>query len=510
MFATSSVNILATAVLMFATRSYGQSTSPSDLINCLNNAKVPITIPGDDLYTNESYAFNIRLQYKPAAVALPATPDDVSAAVICAKDNGVKVQAKGGGHSYTSYSSGGQNGSLVLSMEKFGNVTLDSNYVAAVGAGQRLGNMALAIYNQSHRALPHGSCPGVGIGGHATHGGYNYPSRKWGLTLDTIVGLDVVLANGSFVRASEDESPDLFYALRGAADSFGIITTFYLQTQPAPDSIVYWHYDLDPSVLNGSGVAAADALAHIQDFALNSTVMCDDLGFGVHIAPGALGITGIYYGSQDDYVNYIKPELLRTLPPSNETLETVDWPTLLDLFAGYQGPVSQPLGPAYPQHDDFYANSLLSPQASPITHDAWVKYFQYIIQNQNLGGNSTWYSIIDLYGGPGSLINKVAPDATSFPHRSSLFSFQHYSYTGDYSDPFPSNIIPFTQGLNDVLPNAMPNVEWPSYINYIDSQLTAAEAHAVYFGNETYSRLLSIKNEVDPTRVFWNPQAVGI
>lgn len=93
-----------------------------------------------------------------------------------------------------------------------------------------LGGMALAIYNQSQCALPPGTCPGIGIGGHASHGGFGYTCRLWGVTLDMIVALNVVLANGSFIHATETTYPDIYYALHGAAGSFGIITTFHLQT----------------------------------------------------------------------------------------------------------------------------------------------------------------------------------------------------------------------------------------------------------------------------------------
>ena len=100
---------------------------------------------------------------------------------------------------------------MVVDLENFQDINVDTNGVATVGAGVRLGNLALGIYNQAQRALPHGTCPGVGIGGHFTHGGYGYDSRKWGLALDTIVGLDVVLANGSFVHTTSTAYPDLYY-----------------------------------------------------------------------------------------------------------------------------------------------------------------------------------------------------------------------------------------------------------------------------------------------------------
>lgn len=107
-----------------------------------------------------------------------------------------------------------------------------------MGTGVRLGNLALALWAQGERALPHGSETGVGVGGHFTHGGYGFVSRRWGLALDTIVALDVVLANGTLIHVTSTAYPDIFFAMRGAADAFGIATTFYLQTVPAPENVV--------------------------------------------------------------------------------------------------------------------------------------------------------------------------------------------------------------------------------------------------------------------------------
>ena len=155
----------------------------------------------------------MRLAYTPAVIVLPTTTQHVSDAVVCAGKNNVKVQAKSGGHSYASFSSGGQSGSMVIDLENFHDISLDASYTAKVGGGVRLGNLALAIYNTNNakRALPHGTCPGVGIGGHATHGGYGYSSRAWGLSLDTITALDVTLANGTNVHATSSSYPDIYY-----------------------------------------------------------------------------------------------------------------------------------------------------------------------------------------------------------------------------------------------------------------------------------------------------------
>ena len=116
--------------------------------------------------------------------------------------------------SYGSYGYGGIDGQLSIDLRNFNEtvVASDGSNVAVVGSGVHLGTLASAVYAQGKRAISHGVCPSVGIGGHATHGGWGYSSRAWGLTLDHIVELQVVLANGTVARASANTNPDLFWA----------------------------------------------------------------------------------------------------------------------------------------------------------------------------------------------------------------------------------------------------------------------------------------------------------
>lgn len=186
----------------------------SGLEDCLSSRSVPIRLISSPDFPGLAEPFNLRLAYTPAVIVLPTTTKHISDAVLCASQNGIKVQAKSGGHSYASYSSGGQNGSVVIDLQNLQEISLDANGIAKVGAGVRLGNLALGIYNNNNakRALPHGTCPGVGLGGHATHGGFGYSSRHWGLALDTIVALDVTLANGTTVHTTSSQYSDIYYA----------------------------------------------------------------------------------------------------------------------------------------------------------------------------------------------------------------------------------------------------------------------------------------------------------
>ncbi|KAL9591245.1 MAG: hypothetical protein Q9179_007917, partial [Wetmoreana sp. 5 TL-2023] len=489
--------------------------------DCLTKKNVPIRLASSSDYSALAKPYNLRLPYNPAVIVLPTTTQHISDAVVCAAKCNVKVQPRGGGHSYASFSLGGQSGSMIIDLQSFQTVSLDANNVATVGGGLRLGNLATAIYNQRQRALPHGTCPGVGVGGHATHGGFGYSSRAWGLTLDTIVGLDVVLANGSFVHATSTAYPDIYYvriqdhaihccanvhqALRGAADSFGIVTAFYLQTVPAPPSVVQWSFSIPDMFKTAS--TSATYFSHIQSFAQNASVVDRNLGIGVYMDGQAFSISGTYFGTLDNFNNKIKPELLRTLPtPTSSTAKSITWIESLTELANGQ-PLQQPTS-GYDLHDDFFAKSLVVPSSAPFTTAALTSYFDYIIKN-GVNSANPWFSIINLYGGPDSQINAKPSTFSAYSDRTALWVLQHYGYTGNTGAPFPAGIIPFVQGLNNAITSAQPQTVFPGYSNYVDPSLTPQQAHEAYYDAPTYARLLGIKQNVDPGKVFWNPQAIG-
>lgn len=142
----------------------------TSVVNCLNSKGIPVLTSTDAQYAKYSSPYNIRLHYNPLVIALAVTSKQVSDSVLCAAKYNLKVQAKSGGHSYASYSTGGRDGSVIIDLQKFQNVTFDiTSKIATFGPGVRLGNLELALRPYG-RALPHGTCAGVGAGGHFTTG----------------------------------------------------------------------------------------------------------------------------------------------------------------------------------------------------------------------------------------------------------------------------------------------------------------------------------------------------
>jgi FAD/FMN-containing dehydrogenase len=133
----------------------------SDIVSCLSSSGVPQDFPGTSDFTQHVIPHNLRLNFTPVALAVPSTVPQVQAAVVCASKVGVKVNPKSGGHSYASHSLGGEDGHLVIDLKYFRDTKVDpSTYVASIGPGARLGNVALNLFKQNGRAMAHGICPG--------------------------------------------------------------------------------------------------------------------------------------------------------------------------------------------------------------------------------------------------------------------------------------------------------------------------------------------------------------
>lgn len=132
----------------------------ADIESCLTGAGVPIDVKGSADWTRDSAPFNLRVPYTPVAISVPTTVDHISKSVLCGKQLGVKVSAKSGGHSYASLGFGGEDGHLVVQLDRMYNVSLAEGNIAVVQPGTRLGHLATELYSKYGRAIAHGTCPG--------------------------------------------------------------------------------------------------------------------------------------------------------------------------------------------------------------------------------------------------------------------------------------------------------------------------------------------------------------
>jgi FAD/FMN-containing dehydrogenase len=195
--------------------------------------------------------FNVRRPDRvPAAVALPQSDDDVIAAVHLAREWGLKVSVRSGGHSWAAWSV--RDGALLIDMGRMRSIEYDADTGIAVVNPAVQGGHELTPFLDAHgRMFPGGHCASVGIGGFLLQGGQGWNSRHYGWGCQSVVAVDVVTADGRLVHADEHENSDLLWAARGAGPGFfGVVTRFHLQTyrkpQMAHDTWTFALDDLEP------------------------------------------------------------------------------------------------------------------------------------------------------------------------------------------------------------------------------------------------------------------------
>ena len=230
----------------------------------------------------------------PAAVLIAASEADVVAGVRWASERGLSVSVRSGGHSWAAWSV--RDGALLIDLGRLRDITFDPlTGIATANPAVKGGAELTPFLTAQGRAFPGGHCPSVGIGGFLLQGGQGWNSRRHGWACESVVGIDVVTADGELVHADASENADLLWAARGAGPGFcGVITRFHLQTYPLPramthdtwtfelselESLLEWIDDLLPSLDRVvEPVIAATRLPRPQGppvLLLHTTAMCD-------------------------------------------------------------------------------------------------------------------------------------------------------------------------------------------------------------------------------------------
>ena len=175
----------------------------------------------------------------PAAVLLAVSDADVVAGVRLAEERGWPVSVRSGGHSWAAWSL--RDEALLIDLGGLRDLGYDPATGVASARPAIQGGLELAPFlAERGRAFPGGHCASVGLGGYLLQGGQGWDGRAHGWACQSVVGLDVVTADGTLVRADASENSDLLWAARGAGPGYpGVVTRFYLQTYPAPR--VMWH-----------------------------------------------------------------------------------------------------------------------------------------------------------------------------------------------------------------------------------------------------------------------------
>ncbi|PSR83914.1 FAD binding domain-containing protein [Coniella lustricola] len=437
------------------------------LQSCLNNT----------LFTSFFWVkpYNLAVDVTPAAVIRPESTEEVAAIVQCAVKTGFKVQARSGGHSYANFGLG--NGASTVDLVNFQNYNInESSWHANIGPGMNLGNLDQHLH-KTGRALPHGLCPGGGLGP---------TSRMWGALLDHIVEVEMVIANGSIIRAREDLNQHMFYAIRGAGASFGIVTEFVMDTEPEPGSVIQYTFDLSRSNAQDSH---ASVYMQWQDLIGDPDL---DRRFGTQLLFSALGtiMTGSFFGTEAEWIASGIPACL----PANGTTIITDWLASLVNWAEQEALYLT----STPVH--FYSKSLGFRQQDMLSNQSASQQFKDLAAQPK--DTPLWFIVFDAEGGA---VNDVATNTTAYAHRDNIMFYQSYvvdalrmsKTSRDFATDFHNDLVA-------LLPSN--DTGRGTYPGYVGLDISGVPQERYWESNLPH--LTALKSLWDPHDIFHNPQSI--
>ncbi len=440
---------------------------------------------GDPGFTSVAHIYNERFDnILPKAVGRPLDVKDVQGAVRWAVGYGVQMRARSGGHSYAGYSTL-RNG-VVLDLTRMRSISVNKRAkTATVGAGAQLIDVYAAL--AAHGAtIPAGSCPSVGVSGVTLGGGMGLAARAFGLTIDNLVGVQIVTADGRIRTVNKHTDPDLLWALRGGGGgNFGIVTQFTFNIHPVPRAVTYFSVSWPWS-------SASDAIETWQAWAPRSNSQLTSI-FHINGA-GSPSVTanGQLMGNPGALRGLIGP--LLAVPGAQLFSQTMtNYLSMQLLLAGCAGhglpychtvgtrPGGQLERASFQAKSDYVSRPLSAAARSVLINAA----------EQRAGLPGSGAILFDSYGGA---INRVSPTATAFVHRNQMFAVQYLTYNGGGG------------WLGQTHAAMRPYVSGQAYQNYIDAQLSNWQ-QAYYAQN--YARLKATRKRVDPHHFFNFAQAIG-
>jgi FAD/FMN-containing dehydrogenase len=310
----------------------------------------------------------------------------------------------------------------------------------------------------------------------------------WGSSLDHVEEVEVVLANSTIVRASEQENSDIFFAIKGAAAGFGIVTEFKVRTQAEPSEAVLYSYNIQ----GGNTAAKADAFKKWQKLITDPDLSRKFASQFILTEQFGAIITGTFFGSQEEYDSL---NISSRLPNEKKSsIELKDW---LGTVGHWAEDEALKIVGGIPSN--FYAKSLAYTKDDIIPDQAIDDMFEHIDKADK--GNALWFIIWDLEGGA---INDVAPNATAYGHRNALF--YHQAYAVNLLGKIGDKTRDFLTGVNKVITDALPDHDEGAYAGYVDPALGENSASLYWGGN--VERLENIKAAIDPDDVFSNLQSI--
>ena len=429
--------------------------------------------PGDSAYNETRKLYNAMIDKKPRLIVRCVDTADVIACVNYARENDILLAVRGGGHNGPGL--GSCDDGLVIDLSRMRGVRVDpATRTVQVGGGCVWGDVDHATHVFG-MAVPSGIVSTTGVGGLTLGGGIGHLARAFGLTIDNLLAVDIVLADGSFVTASEQQAPDLFWAVRGGGGNFGVITSFTFRAQPVHTVTagpMFWTLEDAAEIMERYQSFITTAPNEINGFFAFHTVPPNDMfPRELHLRK----VCGVVWCSLAD------PGRTREMLKA-----TANWPKpLLNGLGPLPMPVLQSLFDGlYPPGYQWYWKADFVDRLSR----------ESIAQHAKFGAAMpTMFCTMHLYPINGAVHRKAAED-TPFSHRRSTWAEVIVGV-----DPDPSNKDKIIGWATDYWEAVHPYAAPGAYINFMMEE-GAARIEATYGVN--YPRLRRVKKQYDPGNLF--------
>ena len=445
-----------------------------------------IVEPGDPAYDVARNVYNGMIDKRPALIVRCVDVADVIAAVDYARENHLLTAVRGGGHN------GGGLGTcddgLVIDLSSMKGVRVDPIARTARVAG---GCTWADVDHATHPfglAVPSGFISTTGVGGLTLGGGIGYLTREYGLTIDNLLSVDMVLADGRFVVVNETSNPDLFWAVRGGGGNFGVVTSFDFQLRPVKTVYAgptFW--PLEQSV---------DVLAAYRDFILGAPEQVNGFFAFLTIPPSPMFPAHLHLKKVCG-VMWVCTSAASQAAADTKPMRSIGHP-LVD----NQGEMPLPV-----------VNSLFDALYPPGLQWYWRADFVKELSREAIERHArhgaalpTMHSTMHLYAIDGAA-HRVGRNDTAFSYRDANWAEVIVGV-----DPDPANRDTITRWCKDYFDDLHPFSAGGAYVNFM---MDEGQERVQSSFRDNYSRLALIKAKYDPTNLFRvnqniRPAAVGV
>jgi len=433
-----------------------------------------LILPNDSEYDNARSVWNGMIDKRPAMIAMCINVDDIINCVNFARANNLLVSIKGGGHSVAGKAV--CNDGLMINLSQMKNIKVnETNKTVKVESGATIGDLDKET-QKFGLATPVGIVSKTGIAGLTLGGGIGYLGRKHGLTLDNLISVELVTANGDVINASENENPDLFWALRGGGGNFGVVTSFEFKL-----------YEVGPDVMVAQVFYpikdAKEVLQFYREFTKNASDELAGYALVVRVPPvapfpeelqgkTAIAIVACHSGNLEDG----KTELEPLQDFGNPFLRAIMPMPFLALQTNFDPGVPNGMRYYWKAH---YMNNLKDEAI-----DVFVNHTQHLPGPLSIVG-------FEPFGGA---INRVKTEDTAFSERDASYVLGIWSGWIDPNND--EKIINWSRELHQKM---TPYSSGGVYSNYLDHD-DANQINSSFGTN--YKRLQEIKRKYDPNNFF--------